>query len=215
MIAYLISLVWGIIIGLGSAIPVGPVGLVCIQRTLAKNKLSGIISGFGSATADATFATISAFSIRFIINFIQHHHVIFRSIGAIILIYIGIKSVLSKESTKITRTKSSTAITHIEEFVSGFAMTITNPLTAIVFLAGFASINKIVGHSATISTLFVIGVFIGSCIWWQILTFLTDKLAHKIKGDYIDLINKTFSFIIVIIGLILLSSVLLRYIDII
>lgn len=213
MIAFFISFIWGAIIGLASAIPVGPVGLVCIQRTLAKNKNSGLISGLGSATADACFAIVAAFSIRFIIDFITHNHVLMRVLGALLLIFIGTSSLISKK--KEMTFKMDNALRHIDEFLSGFVMTITNPLTAFVFFAGFASISGKVGHSFTISLLFVLGVFLGSCLWWQVLTYITEKLSHKIKDGYVDIINRVFSVLIVIIGSILLMSVLFRYIDII
>ncbi len=213
MLAFSISLIWGIIIGLASAIPVGPVGLVCIQRTLAKNKLSGLISGLGSSIADACLAIVGAFSIRFIIDFIVQNHVIMRILGSLLLIFIGISSFYN-ERNKVA-VKIDTALRHLDEFLSGFVMTITNPLTAFVFFAGFASITTKVGHSFTISLLFVIGVFLGSGLWWIILTFVTDRLSHKIKEGYIDIINKVFSIFIVIIGSILLLSVLFRFIDII
>lgn len=213
MIAFLISLIWGAIIGLVSAIPVGPVGLVCIQRTLAKNKISGLISGLGSSTADACLALVSAFSIRFVLDFITNNHVIMRILGALLLIFIGISSFFKETENK--KVRISTALRHIDEFLSGFVMTITNPLTAFVFFAGFASINSKVGHSFTISLLFVIGVFLGSLLWWFSLTLITEKLSHKIKDGHIDNINKIFSSLIVIIGSILLISVLFRHIDII
>ena len=213
MIAFLVSLIWGIAVGLASAIPVGPVGLICIQRTLAKDKLSGLISGLGSAIADACLAIVGAFSIRFVIDFIVNNHVLMRILGSLLLIFIGISSFYNNRNKVVY--KIDNALRHLDELLSGFVMTITNPLTAFVFFAGFASISVKVGHSFTISTLFVLGVFIGSCLWWIILTFITDKLSHKIKDGYIDIINKVFSILIVVIGSILLLSVLFRYIDII
>ena len=179
----------------------------------SKDKLSGLISGLGSAIADACLAIVEAFSIRFVIDFIVNNHVLMRILGSLLLIFIGISSFYNNRNKVVY--KIDNALRHLDELLSGFVMTITNPLTAFVFFAGFASISVKVGHSFTISTLFVLGVFIGSCLWWIILTFITDKLSHKIKDGYIDIINKVFSILIVVIGSILLLSVLFRYIDII
>lgn len=213
MIAYCISLFWGIFIGIVAAVPIGPVGLICIQRTLAKNKISGLVSGFGSATADALLASVAAFSIRFIFTFINNNHILLRTTGALFLIFLGTSSIFSKK--KDGEIKVDTKLGRVEEYISGFIMTITNPLTAFVFLAAFAGVNNIIGHNNDVSIIFVIGVFIGSCLWWLILTTITDRIAHKINNGHIETINKWFSKLIIAVGIFLLLSVLFKYIDII
>ncbi len=213
MIVYFISIFWGIFIGLAVAIPVGPIGLICIQRTLANNKFSGLISGLGAATADALLAIVAAFSLKFVFSFINNNEIFLRIIGAGLLLFLGISALLSKKNKKELKIK--TALGHIEEYLSAIVMTITNPLTVFIFLATFAGITKMVGHSLGISIVFVIGVFIGSCIWWLFLTYLTDRLSHKIKDGHIDNINKSFSVLIIAVGLFMLMSVLIKYIDII
>ena len=132
MIAYIGGLIFGILVGFASAVPVGPVGIICIQRTILKNRLAGLISGFGAALADGVFAVIGAFSITIIIDFIKHEHIFFRIAGGLILIGLGISSYRSNPNRH--EAKEDTAITRIEHFMSGFILTITNPLTAIFFL---------------------------------------------------------------------------------
>jgi threonine/homoserine/homoserine lactone efflux protein len=212
MIAYLISLLWGIGIGLAVAIPVGPIGLICIQRTLAKNKLAGIIAGIGAATADALLASVAAFSFKLIFSFITEYELPLRIVGAIILLVIGIISLKTNKKIEI---KVNTAIGHIEGFISGLMITITNPLTAFIFFATFAGINKKVGHDIDIATIFVIGVFLGSCIWWFALTYITDRIAYRINEENIATLNRWFSYIIISVSIFILISVLFKYVDII
>src|SRR3989344_2145995 len=162
MFEYCISLIWGMAIGLAVAVPVGPIGLICIQRTLAKNRTSGLVSGLGAATADATLATVAAFSITFVFSFITHHQTFLRIIGGFLLLFLGIIALISKKKEK--EMKVDTALGHIEEYLSGLVITITNPLTTIIFFATFAGVSSKVGNGVDIATVFVIGIFLGSCL---------------------------------------------------
>ncbi len=193
MTSYLFSIIFGIIIGFASAVPIGPVGLVCIQRTILKNRSAGLISGMGSVLADGIFACIGAFGITIIIDFISKEHAFFRIAGAIILIILGIFSYRSKP--KPHEAKEDTAITKVEYFISGFVLTITNPLTAIFFLLAFANSGTKIDSYGIASTL-VIGVMIGACIWWLFLTYIAEFFGHIIHGETLNTISKWFGIII-------------------
>jgi threonine/homoserine/homoserine lactone efflux protein len=96
IIEYIAGILFGAIIGLASAVPVGPVGVICIQRTILKNRFAGLMTGFGATLADGIFAVIGAFSITVIIEFIKHQHIFFRIAGGIILIILAIISYKTK-----------------------------------------------------------------------------------------------------------------------
>ncbi len=206
---YMISIIWGVIVGFAIAVPVGPIGLICIQRTLANNRVSGLISGLGAATADALLASIGAFSISFIYTFINNNQSFLKIIGGSLIVFLGIMALISK--TKNTQIKKSdSSLRHIEEYLSALVLTITNPLSTFILFLAFANISNKIGHSPTISMAFVIGVFLGSCAWWLLLTKLTDRLAHKISHEHILKINKWFAIIMIVLGIVTLLGVLFK-----
>src|SRR5690349_9160490 len=204
MIQYVVGLLWGVIIGFAVAVPIGPVGLICIQRTLAKNKVSGLVSGLGAAIADSMLAIVGAFSITAISTLISREHSLFRIIGGSLLLFLGIMALISKP--KPEKVKVDTALGFIEQFLSAFILTITNPLSAFSFFVGYALISHRIGEGFHIATIFVIGVFIGSCLWWILLTWLTDLVAHKIKPEHIKAINYWFSIVITVLGAFILFN---------
>ncbi len=207
MIVYITSIVWGILIGLVSAIPVGPVGIICFQRALAKNRLSGLVTGLGSSFADALLASVGAFSITVVFTFIKHQHDSLRVVGGIFLLILGYIAFTSKPKTE--KVKVHNAITRIQEFLSGFILTITNPLTAVVFFVAFGNVSHKIGGGFDVALMFVIGIFIGANIWWSLLTLIADKVAHKVSHDNIYVINKIFAVAIILFGFFVLGSALI------
>jgi len=206
---YIIGIGWGIIVGFMAAVPIGPVGIICFQRTLAKSRISGLITGFGSSCADVLLASVGAFSITIIYSFISDHHVLLRTLGGVFLLILGIIGYFSKQ--KVRPTEADTALGAIEEFISGFVLTITNPLGALVFFVAFANLSNKIGGSVTIGTSFVIGIFIGTTLWWLLLTYVASRVAYKIKHEHFQRMNRIFSVIIILFGILILSGIVLRY----
>ena len=209
MFEYITSIFWGVIIGFAVAVPIGPVGIICIQKTITRSRLSGLLPGFGAAIADALLASVAAFSITVIFSFITDQQFLLRIVSSLFLLILGIFGLIRKESKE--EIKKETAISLIDEFFSGFFLTITNPLTAFFFFMSFATISSKIGNGVHIATTFVIGIFIGSCLWWLLLTFVADRIAHKISHEHIKKMNKWFAIILIIVGLFMLISVLFKY----
>ena len=209
MIEYLAGLSWGTVVGFAIAVPVGPVGLICIQRTLSRGRTSGLVSGFGAAIADVFLASVGAFSITVVFSFITEHRSVLEIIGGLILLFLGIFSLLSKPKEKSLK-EEETVLSATEEFFSAFALTITNPLSALSFFVAFGAISSKVGDGWTAAAAFVAGVFIGSCLWWVLLTYVADRIAHKMNDERIASINKWFARIIALLGIFILLGVLFR-----
>lgn len=208
IIEYIAGIFFGALVGFASAVPVGPVGIICIQRTILKNRFAGLMTGFGATLSDAIFAVIGAFSITVIIEFIKHQHIFFRIAGGIILIILGIMSYRSKP--KRHSAKEDGAITDIQHFMSGFLLTLTNPLTAVFFLFSFAAIgSKVHIDSSAMASSLVIGTILGALTWWVFLTFVADMFGHKIHEQALTKIGKWFGIIIFIFGIFILGNVLL------
>ena len=200
---------WGIFVGFAVAVPIGPVGLICIQRTLAKNRLSGLVSGLGAAIADVLLASVGAFSITIIFSFINNHQSVLQMGGGVIMILLGTLSLISKP--RKTKARIDTALGRVQEFGSAFILTITNPLSAFSFFIAFGAISGKIGGGWAVAAVFIIGIFIGSCLWWILLTLTTDRIAHRISQERMKSINKWFAVSIVILGLIIFCGAIIKF----
>ena len=197
----------GFIIGFSIAAPVGPIGILCIQRTLSGGNFQGLVTGLGAATADAIYGFIAAFGLTFISNFLVAHSIWFRLIGGLFLCYLGIRAFLSKPQNQIP---SETNRSTLSSYGTTFFLTLTNPMTILFFagiFAGLGIVSESIGYTS--AGLMVIGVFIGSGVWWMILSGATSILRHKMNGRKLTWVNKISGLIILAFGVgALISTVL-------
>lgn len=200
----------GIIVGFLASIPLGPVGVLCIQRTINKGRLSGIISGMGAATVDAFFALVAAFGLTFIITFIEEQHFYIQLIGGAVLILLGVKIFRTNPIQQIRRHRRKKNKL-IEDYFSVLLLTLSNPLAVFLFVAAFAGIG-IVSASDTLfeSWLIIAGVFGGAMLWWFILTFLINIFRKKFRLKQLWWINKIAGLIIIVFGVASMFSVFIK-----
>lgn len=188
----------GFIIGFSIAAPVGPIGILCIQRTLAHGNVQGLVTGLGAATADAIYGFIAAFGLTFISNFLVEQSLWFRLIGGLFLCYLGIKAFLSKPQNQIL---SETNRNTLSSYSTTFFLTLTNPMTILFFAGVFAGLGMVSESIQYASAgLMVIGVFIGSGTWWLILSGATGILRNKMNESKLTWVNKISGFIILAFG---------------
>lgn len=129
----------GLVIGFSIAAPVGAIGVLCIRRSLVKGPLSGFLTGLGAATADACYGAVAGFGITIISNFLLSYRVLLQSVGIVFLAYLGIKTFLEKPPADILGTAQSSGLWI--DYLSTVALTITNPMTIISFMAVFAGLG--------------------------------------------------------------------------
>ncbi|MES0360716.1 MAG: LysE family translocator [Anaerolineales bacterium] len=209
---YLQIILQGILIGVTIAAPVGPIGILCIRRTLAEGRLAGFISGLGAATADAMYGAIAAFGLTFISIFLINQSFWLRLFGGSFLIYLGIKTFLTVPSKETgLDPQSSKDANLISYYVSTLFLTLTNPLTIISFAAIFAGFGIVTNqsHDNLTASSMVLGIFLGSSIWWLSLSFLTGLFRKTVNHKTMIWINRISGTIIVSFGLLALISILL------
>jgi threonine/homoserine/homoserine lactone efflux protein len=198
----------GLLIGLSIAAAVGPMSILCIQRTLNKGLLYGFISGLGIATADAVYGSIAAYGLTLITNFLLNEQIWIRLIGGLFLMYLGIKTILSQPSERAAMLDMKSN-SYIAAYTSTFFLTLTNPLTILSFAAIFAGIGVGSASKNFISaTVVVLGVFSGSTLWWIILTSAISLFRKKLNTQWLLWINRVSGAIITIFGLAALISLL-------
>ncbi len=196
----------GIIIGFAIAAPVGPIGVLCIQRTLNRGASFGFVSGLGAATADACYGIIAAFSVAAVFNFLNAQKVWFSLAGGLYLGYLGIKAFRTVPDSKI---EASNGMGRISAYLSIFALTLTNPMTIFAFAAVFAGFGfgDTDGNYLN-AVILVIGVFTGSALWWLTLSGITGLIRRKFNTTHLAWVNRVSGGVIlgfavyIIVGLI-------------
>lgn len=188
----------GILIGLLVSIPLGPIGVLVIQRTVNKSRLAGLLSGMGAALSDTLYAIVAGFSLTFIIDFIRIHELFFQSLGAVVVLILGI-SIFFKNPVSDLRRNRLRGNTHFQDIISSFLVTVSNPLTVFVFLAVFASSGVAVSLEKPFHSFFVIlGISLGAFLWWFTLSGIVSLFRHKINLRVLWWINKTAGALIIL-----------------
>lgn len=194
----MIILLNGLIIGLSIAAPVGPIGLLCIRRTLNQGRLHGFISGAGAATADAVYGTVAACGLTIVSQFLMNQKQSVQLVGGLFLIYLGIQSMRSHPNDRSARAAYSENLA--AAYLSTFILTLTNPMTILSFVGVFAGLG-ISNSSNTSAVLLVLGVFIGSLLWWLLLSFGVEMISRFMKNGWLVWINRGSGAVLVLFGL--------------
>jgi len=198
----------GLLIGLSIAATVGPMSFLCIQRTLNRGQLYGLVSGLGIATADGVYGSIAAFGLTLITHFLVSEQKWIRLIGGLFLIYLGLRTILTKPAERAAVLKNKTN-GYLGAYASTFLLTLTNPLTILSFAAIFAGIGVGSASKSVFSaTAVVLGVFSGSTLWWIILTSGISLLRKKITPQWLLWINRISGMIITLFGVLALLTLL-------
>ncbi len=197
----------GLIVGFLASIPLGPVGVLCIQRTINKGRFSGIISGMGAATVDSFFALVAALGLTYIINFIEEQHFFIQLIGGGVLVFLGIK-IFTTNPVKQIRRHRRKKNKLIEDYFSVLFLTLSNPLAVFLFVAAFAGIGMVTSKDSSLkSSLIIAGVFAGAMGWWAILTFFIDLFRKRFRLKQLWWINKIAGVVIIVFGIAAMLSV--------
>ncbi|MHC4212551.1 MAG: LysE family translocator [Planctomycetota bacterium] len=190
----------GLIIGFLIAVPVGPIGVLCIHRTLAEGKIQGLISGLGAATADAIYGSIAAFGVTFVSDFLIAQQFWFRIIGSIFLC--GLGTFFSKTVKEAGANKS---LGLAGNYGSTFLLTLMNPMTVFAFAVVFASLGITNSHYGS-AALLIAGVFTGSGIWWFMISGVTGIFRERVSHSNLVWLNRISGTIITLFGLLILFN---------
>lgn len=196
----------GLLIGFSIAAVVGPIGLLCISRTLQRGFLYGFVTGLGAATADAAYGSLAAFGLTLISNVLISQQNWIRLIGGLFLVYLGIRIILSQPAQQAAKDAGRG---FLGAYVSTLLLTLTNPLTILSFVAIFAGLGVGTTNGDDLSAVFVVGgVFCGSGIWWLILSCSVSLLRKRLSVRWLAWINRGAGLVILIFGLVALLSLL-------
>lgn len=192
----------GFIFGLVLAAPVGPVGVLCVQRTLSEGRMHGLLSGLGAAVGDAIYGAIAAFGVSAVQLWISDHQVSLRTIGGILLLLLAAKTLILRSNRKNQKNVGKLHTENLlQDFVSTFLLAITNPITILTFAGLFVTLGSTdVGDSINNAALLVFGVFIGSALWWFALAFTANLARPYIDGGYQKWVSRISAAILISFG---------------
>ncbi len=185
----------GLVIGFAIAAPVGPIGVLCIRRSFAQGRMAGLVSGLGAATADAIYGFVAAFGLTFVSGILIGQQQWIRLIGGLFLCYLGIRTFMAKPAAELSSTEGTGLA---GAYVSTFFLTLTNPMTILSFAAVFAGlgIGSATGNYLS-AALLVLGVFLGSGLWWLLLSGGVSLLRTRLKPRALRWVN-TISGVIIL-----------------
>jgi threonine/homoserine/homoserine lactone efflux protein len=193
----------GLLIGFSIAAPVGPIGVLCIRRTLTEGRLAGFLSGMGAASADMFYGAVAAFGLTAIQDVLLGQSDWLRLVGGTFLLYLGVKTFLAKPAEQAAKSSRGGLF---GAYLSTFFLTITNPITILSFIAIFAGLRlaETDGNYTTASTM-VLGVFLGSATWWFTLSFVVGLLRDRFNTSWKIWINRIAGMIIFSFGIIVFA----------
>jgi threonine/homoserine/homoserine lactone efflux protein len=195
---YLIILLEGLAIGFLLATPIGPIGVICVRRTLAYGKRQGFIIGLSGASADIVYALIAAYGVTLISNFVYKWQFWIRLGGGILLLLLGF---LILRSDPIVQAAAEQSNKYGKAFVPTFLLALTNPMSMFGFGAVFSS-TRICQTAADRVSLFMLvaGVFFGSLLWFSLLTGVTSVFKKKLKNGGLAIVNRIEGMLFIIFG---------------
>ena len=200
----------GLIIGISIAAPVGPIGILCIRRTLAEGRLAGLATGLGAATADAIYGSIAGFGVTLVSAFLIEQQGWIRLIGGAFLIYLGLRTFLARPAEGGSPLRPGSLL---NQYISTFFLTLTNPLTILSFAAIFTGLGLgMATDDYSAAGLLVAGVFTGSALWWLILSGGMSLMRKQVSPVAMRWINRISGSIILGFGIAALVSVATKFV---
>ncbi|GGL60204.1 LysE family translocator [Sporolactobacillus putidus] len=197
----------GLLIGFAIAAPVGPIGVLCIRRSLIQDRLYGWLSGLGAATADALYGSVAGFGLTVITGFLMGGKIWLQVIGGFFLCYLGVQTLRAKPADHAANACKGNLLT---AYTSTLFLTLTNPMTILSFVSVFAGLGLAGAQRGYFSSIqIVLGVFAGSALWWLLLSLGVGFFRDKLNLRSLVWINRLSGLTILGFGLVSLGSCLL------
>jgi len=194
-----------LLIGFSIAAPVGPIGVLCIRRSLTEGRWTGLVTGLGAATADAFYGSIAAFGLTLVSSFLIGQASWIRLVGGLFLAYLGVKTLLSKPAE---RPAQAGGMNLAGAYSSTLLLTLTNPMTILSFAAIFAGLGAgLSGHGYGSAVSIVLGVFAGSSCWWLLLSTGASLLRSRLTPDILLWVNRASGLIILVFAIVILAGI--------
>lgn len=196
-------IVKGLLVGLIASAPMGPVGVLTVQRTLNKGRWYGMVTGVGAAVSDIIYAIVTGVGLSFVMDFIENPHNMFwlKIVGSFLLLAFGIYTYRTNPTQNI-RPSSKAKGTLVHNCMTGFLVTFSNPLIIFLFIAMMARLDFVVPDHYFEQTLGYLSIFGGALLWWFGLTSIIDRVKNRFHVNTIWVINRIIGGIVVVASII-------------
>jgi threonine/homoserine/homoserine lactone efflux protein len=195
----------GILVGVAIAVPVGPIGVLCVRRTILRGPISGLVSGLGAAVADTVFGCVAALGLTAVSDALIQHQTWLKLGGGAFLCAIGLRS-FTTDPKPPPRGPADRSL--IGDFASTFALTLTNPITIVALAAIFAALGVVNEELTAEDTVALVGgVFAGSAAWWLLLAAIAVPIRGRLDPNHLEWIARMAGVLLISSGLYVLASI--------
>ena len=205
-------LVTGMVVGFLVAAPVGPVAVLCIQRTLLDGRLTGYATGLGATLADTVFGALAVLSVGAVEAFLTENRMVIQGLGGVILVILGSHAVWKSRTlshTAVSRAPSADHETLVHAFATAFAVTLFNPVTFIAFVSLFAAIHVLEAIDGLVDSWVVIsGILAGAAAWWFTLATISAWMRSSVTGKGLAWLNAGSGLVVLAFGFYALGNLL-------
>lgn len=201
---FLDVIVKGTLIGIICSAPMGPVGILCVQRTLNKGRWFGFVTGLGATLSDLIYALLAGLGMRYVMELIDNpeNKFVLQISGSLLLFAFGLYCFYTDPRKKIHKSKNKKG-TLVSNFITAFLVTLSNPLIIILLLAMYAQFAFVIPDATVEMTLGYISICFGAILWWWGLTWLIDKIRTKFSDNGIVIINRVIGGIVVVVSIVI------------
>ncbi|MBP5456071.1 MAG: LysE family transporter [Paludibacteraceae bacterium] len=204
----------GLLIGLIASAPVGPIAVLCLQRTLNKGRASGIATAMGASLSDLVYAIIAIFSMSIIIDFIERNEFTLSIIGSIIVIIFGIHTFRDNPTRNLAKQEQNdrTNKNYVQDFFTSFCLTITNPLVIFLFIALFAKFSFVTEETTFLENICgIVFIMTGAFIWWTIVVNIVNMFRDRFNIRRLNRINQITGIVLIVLAVISLIATLNKF----
>ncbi|MBO5204916.1 MAG: LysE family transporter [Prevotella sp.] len=195
----------GLLIGVIASAPMGPVGVLCVQRTLNKGRWYGLVTGAGAAVSDIIYAAITGFGMSFVMDFVNdgQNKFYLQIIGSVLLLIFGVYTYRSDPTRNIHKSSNSKG-SLLHNGVTAFFVTFSNPLIIFLFMATFAQFAFVLPDHSFEMIVGFLSIVGGAMLWWFGLTWLIDKVGSRFDNSELKIINQIIGSVVMIFSVIML-----------
>lgn len=195
-------LIKGFIVGVVVSAPLGPVGVLCIQRTLNKGRWFGFVTGLGAALSDICYALLTGYGMSFMNELILKHQIFLQVVGSIMLLAFGIYTFRSNP-VKALRPSSGKRGTYLHNFVTAFFVTFSNPLIIFLFIGLFARFSFVMpGSPIGFQLVGYLAIIMGAVSWWFSITYFVNKVRTRFNVRGIWMLNRIIGVAVIVAAMV-------------
>ncbi|MDR1880140.1 MAG: LysE family transporter [Tannerellaceae bacterium] len=202
----------GILVGVLVSAPMGPVGMLCIQRTLSKGRRHGFVTGLGAAFSDIIYATVTCLGMGVVVNFVEANHAALQLVGSLVLGLFGYY-IYQTNPTKSLKKQKEKKLSYTQDFITAFLLTFSNVLIVLLFIGLFARFGFVLPEYSVwmlIGGIVCIGV--GAILWWFGITYIVSKMKVWFNVRGIWVLNRIVGSIIILLSIVGVLSVYIYYV---